>query len=73
MDEQFKIKSYGYGELALLYFPNSIKKSASVQLRRWILQNKKLVCELTETGFVKGQRILTPKQVEAITSHLGIP
>ena len=42
MDEQFKIRSYGYGELAMLYFPNSAKKCASVQFRRWIIFNKKL-------------------------------
>jgi Secretion system C-terminal sorting domain len=29
MNEQFKIRSYGYGELALLYFPNCNKNSAS--------------------------------------------
>jgi hypothetical protein len=36
MEEKFRIKSYGYGELAQLYFPNISKKSASAQLRRWI-------------------------------------
>lgn len=73
MDEQFKIKSYGYGELALLYFPNSTKKSASVQLRRWIIYNKNLQEELKSSKFKPGIRILTPKQVEIITHHLGYP
>jgi hypothetical protein len=73
MDGQFKIRSYGYGELALLYFPNSTKKSASVQLRRWILFNKKLNEELNEFGFKPGMRILTPKQIQIIIKHIGEP
>lgn len=73
MDKQFKIKSYSYGELAMLYFPNSTKKSASVQLRRWILLNKKLWTELNEAGFRPGIKILTPKQVEIVIEQLGAP
>ena len=73
MDGQFKIKSYGYGELALLYFPNSTKKSASVQLRRWIIFNDKLVNDLKDTGYKKGQKLLTPKQVEIIVLVIGEP
>jgi hypothetical protein len=73
MDEQFKIKSYGYGELALLYFPSSTKKSASVQLRRWIIFNDKLVNDLKDAGYKTGQKLLTPKQVSILTNYLGIP
>ncbi len=73
MEETFKIRAYGYSELAQLYFPNVTKKSASVQLRRWILQNKKLESELSETGFKPGQRLLTPRQVEIIVNTIGIP
>ncbi|MFN6380351.1 MAG: DUF4248 domain-containing protein [Flavobacteriales bacterium] len=73
MEETFKIRAYGYSELAQLYFPNVTKKSASVQLRRWIVLNKKLEFELLETGFKPGQRLLTPKQVQIITEILGKP
>ena len=73
MDEQFKIKSYGYGELALLYFPNSTKKSASVQLGRWIKFNESLKDLLRNNGLKKGQKILTPKQVEIIVLIIGEP
>lgn len=73
MDGQFKIKSYGYGELAMLYFPNSTKKSASVQLRRWIVYNKFLEGELKNNGFKKGQKILTPKQIEILVRIIGEP
>ena len=73
MDEQFKIKSYGYGELARLYFPNVAKKSASVQFRRWIVINKQLEATLIATGFKPGQKLLTPKQVAIMFEFLGAP
>lgn len=73
MDEQFKIKSYGYGELAMLYFPNSTKKSASNQLRRWIKMNEKLKNKLMISGYKPGNKILTPKQVGIVISEIGLP
>ena len=73
MDEQFKIRSYGYGELALLYFPNSTKKSASTQLGRWVRQNATLKSLLSQSGFTPGRRILTPRQVEIIVNVIGAP
>lgn len=73
MEDKFKIKSYGYGELALLYFPNNTPKSASVQLRTWIQLNEKLKSELSATGFTPGKKILTPKQVALITNFFGEP
>lgn len=73
MDGQFKIRSYGFGELAQLYFPCITKKSASVQLRRWIKKNKKLEIELFETEYKPGQKIITPKQVGLIIVHFGEP
>lgn len=42
MEKEFIIRSYGYCELTLLYFPNSNKWSASTQLGRWVRQNEKL-------------------------------
>jgi hypothetical protein len=73
MDEQFKIKSYGYGELAMLYFPRSTKKSASAQLSRWIKINKPLFSKLNQAGFIKGKRLLTPMQVKIIIENIGTP
>jgi hypothetical protein len=61
MEKEFIIRSYGYGELAQLYFPNVTKKSASVQLRRWIKLNSNLIQELNYLGFKPGQRIFTPQ------------
>jgi len=73
MEDKFKMRSYGYGELALLYFPNSTKKSASSQLGNWIRSNINLKNKLIELGFKPGKRILTPKQVETIISNIGEP
>ncbi|MFN6380362.1 MAG: DUF4248 domain-containing protein [Flavobacteriales bacterium] len=73
MEETFKIRAYGYSELAQLYFPNVTKKSASVQFRRWILLNAELSLNLQKHNFRPGQKILTPKQVATIIEALGSP
>jgi hypothetical protein len=73
MDGQFKIKSYGYGELALLYFPKSSKKSASTQLGRWVRQNEKLKIKLLEFGYKPRKKILTPSEVKLIVESFGDP
>ena len=73
MDEQFKIRSYGYGELALLYFPNSNKRSASTQLGRWLRQNAKLKIQLLKLGYQPRKKILTPGQVKLIVDCFGEP
>ncbi len=73
MDDKFKIKSYGYGELAQMYFPTIAKQSATVQFRRWIRINNKLLDELNLAGFKRYQKMLTPKQVEIIIRHIGEP
>jgi len=73
MDGQFKIRSYGYGELALLYFPNCNKNSASTQLGRWIRQNENLRNQLYELGYKPRKKILTPSQVKLIVDFFGEP
>jgi hypothetical protein len=73
MENSFKIRSYGYSELAQLYFPNVAKKSASVQLRRWIIKNKKLSSTLFEAGFIPGQKLFSPLQVKSMIDFLGEP
>jgi hypothetical protein len=73
MDEKFKIRSYGYGELAMLYFPNSTKKSASTQLGRWVRQNNILKEKLFSSGFKRGTKLLTPNQVKIIIELIGEP
>lgn len=50
-EEKFKVRAYGYGELALLYFPNSSKVNATTQFSRWIRQNENLKMKLFELGY----------------------
>jgi hypothetical protein len=73
MEEKFRIRSYGFGELAQLYFPNISKNSASWQLTIWINQSKLLKKELENSGKKKGQKILSPKHVELIIKEFGEP
>ncbi|MGL4518434.1 MAG: DUF4248 domain-containing protein [Phocaeicola sp.] len=60
-------------ELASLYFPNSTGTSAVVQFRRWIIRCTPLQERLSELGWSKGQRILTPLQHTAVIDFLGEP
>ncbi len=72
-EDKFKVRAFGYGELAQLYFPQITKQSATIQFRRWILINNPLQIELTSHGFRKFQKMLTPKQVEIIIKYIGEP
>ncbi|OYU93883.1 MAG: hypothetical protein CFE21_18805 [Bacteroidetes bacterium B1(2017)] len=72
-EETFKVRAYGFGELAQLYFPNITKKSASAQLKVWIVENKILNQKLILAGFKIGNRLLTPNQVKCIIMEIGEP
>lgn len=69
----FKIRTFGFGELAQLYMPAITPKSASSQLRAWIDRNQKLKSSLEDSGFRKGLRTLTPEQVLLIIQAVGEP
>ncbi len=51
MEKEIAVRAYGYCELALHYFPNSIKRSASTQLGRLVRQKEKLKMQLCELGY----------------------
>ena len=70
---QMKATTYSMKELAGMYFPHSSARSASVQLKRWFVYNKILMEALTNAGYVSGQKLLTPKQVQLIFEMLGEP
>lgn len=72
-EEKFKIRSYGWAELAMRYNPNVQPGSAARLLRRWVNRNPRLSSSLAEAGFHDRQRVLTPKQVSLITDYLGEP
>ncbi len=73
MEEKFRIRSYGFGELAQLYFPTITKKSASAQLRRWIKLSKTVMSELENYGYKPGIRLLTPAHVKVLVGEFGEP
>ena len=66
-----KNRSWGHMELALLYFPNILPKSASSQLSQWIRRDEELLADLLKAGYKKGQRMYTPRQVSILIDHLG--
>ena len=72
-EEKFKIRSYGWTELALCYNPDLHPNSASRLLHRWGVRNEKLVKTLKTAGICDRQRKLTPKQVGVIVELLGEP
>ena len=72
-EETFKVRAYGYGELAQLYFPNITKKSASWQLRIWIVEHGKILEDLKKCGYKEHKRLLTPAQVKLIVDEFGEP
>ncbi len=71
--EEFKIRSYGFQELAQLYLPNIQPRSASARLKAWINRNKSLSERLDQVGFIKGCRVLTPEMVKEIVGVIGEP
>ena len=72
-EEKFKVRAFGYGELAQLYFPNISKKSASAQLRRWIKLSTTVLPKLQTLGYKPGNRLLTPAHVKVIIDEFGEP
>lgn len=66
-------RSYGFKELAVLYFPNIAPASASIRLKQWIKDDTELLEALQETNYQLSNRILTPRQKELITTSFGSP
>ena len=62
-------KVWGWGELALMYFPNISQKSATMQLLKWIRVSDELVGQLEKSGWHPGKKYLTPRQKDYITSQ----
>lgn len=69
----FEIRSYGWQELAILYAPDLTPESAAKRLSTWVQINPTLLTALEASGWRKGQRVLTPRQVGVIVDSLGEP
>jgi hypothetical protein len=73
MDRKFEARTYGFGELAQLYFPYVTKASASRMFSLWIYKSPELVTKLTELNWKKREKYFTPKQVKALVDFFDPP
>ena len=73
MIEDFKIRMYTKKELALMYFPESMPRTAVNHLMVWIRRCTPLWEELQMMGYSKTSKSFSPKQVKAIVEYLGEP
>ena len=65
------VGAYYFCDIAMSYFPLLSKKKASDKLSRWIRVSGKLMERLEECGWHPRQRILSPRQLECLVSHVG--
>lgn len=72
-DYDIDIVAMGKRELAQLYAPDLMPRSAVNRLNRWISIHPVLSAELRKTGYRKTCKIFSPRQVELIVEHLGEP
>ena len=71
--EPFRIRAYGFRELAQLYLPNIKPHSASLRLKAWIEGSPRLLRKLEELGYKPRVKILTPEMVRVIVKQIGVP
>lgn len=72
-EKKFEYRSYGKGELAMLYFPHILQQSAVDQLNVWIKTAPGLMDRLIATGMKTTNRRYTPAQVRLIVEVLQEP
>lgn len=73
MEKTFEIRTFGFGELAQLYFPHVTKASASRMFSQWIYKSPELVSKLKELNWKKREKYFTPKQVKALVGFFDPP
>jgi len=71
--DTFTIRAYTKKELALMYFPDSMPRTAVSHLMAWITRCPQLMTQLQTTGYLPTCKAFTPRQVKAIVEHLGEP
>lgn len=60
-------------DLAMAYFPDHSKESASKRFAHEIHSNKPLLDALRPTGYRPAQKRLSPRQLQILFSFLGEP
>ena len=71
--DTFMIRSYTKKELALMYFPESMPRTAVNHLMSWIRRCEPLWQQLQASGYHPTSKLFTPRQVQAIVEKLGEP
>ena len=71
--EDFIIAAYTKKELALMYFPKSMPRTAVNHLMEWIKKCTPLWQKLLDMGYQKTSKAFSPKQTRAIVEYLGEP
>ena len=69
-EKTFQYRTYGKGELALLYLPNILQQSAVDRFNEWIEAAPGLKERLLATGMNPRARYYTPAQVRLIIEVL---
>lgn len=72
-EESFPIRCYGKGELAQIYLPNVLYRSALKSFNEWIARAPGLMASLEKAGYDHSSRRYTPAQVRLIVDALGEP
>ena len=71
--DNFIIRAYTKKELALMYFPDSMPRTAVCHLMSWIQRCTPLKTQLVTMGYESTCKTFTPRQVRAIVEQLGEP
>ena len=72
-EKTFQYRTYGKGELTLLYIPNILQQSAVDRFNEWIEAAPGLKERLLSTGMNPRSRHYTPAQVRLIVEVLQEP
>ena len=70
---RFKIQSFGFAELAQMYYPDRSTQSASRLFREELVQTRGLKEALEAIGYKTYCKVLTRGQVKTIVQYLGEP
>ena len=71
--KQFEIKSYGFGQLAQLYYPDRDYNSSLRLFHEELHVTRGLWDALTAEGYREKQKVLTRAQVKTIVRFLDPP
>ena len=71
--KDFKIRSYGRTELAMLYCPDLTGLAAYRKMHRWMERCPGLMERLNDLGYEAQRRSFTPLELRVIVDALGEP